>query len=422
MQYPVATLSEAVRALDPDEALNLAAPEQAQLFVDRQSHAVKKVLLMLNLGGKNTKILFSGHRGNGKSTELSRVSQELKSRWPIHFSANDKLNPQDLDASDLVLMAVIQMLKACEGNPARGIAPIQLSRNLEGRINQLGKEITKEIETSESAELNVKAGLSESLLRIFGLEGRLGKEHVTRKKIREQVEPRLDDFESIINDLTDEMNQQSNLSVVLIIEDLDKGTLEKQRRLFFEQGDTLLRVLHLPVIFTFPIALLNLPQDKRFQTFILRNFKYNEFNGQHCQIDQQHMHDIITKRVEAQRFEPGTIEQLVRYGAGIPRILLRLTQSAVVNALIRDEAPFNVTLPDVEETIKSERRDYQRILTNAQLNALVEIKAQRKIDKGNPLHLGLLDNLSVLEYENGELWYEINPIVEPLIPAAPLPT
>jgi hypothetical protein len=52
-------------------------------------------------------ITFAGHRGCGKSTELSRVSEVLKDNrfFVVYCLANEELDITDLEYSDLLLAA-----------------------------------------------------------------------------------------------------------------------------------------------------------------------------------------------------------------------------------------------------------------------------------------------------------------------------
>lgn len=412
-KYPVRTLPEAIRVLDPDHALDLNNPDELGLFVDRQADAIAEVVTLLEHGSHNTKIIFSGHRGNGKSTELSRVESELPDHWIIRFSVRERLNIADLKASDIVLMTIIQMLAETKKRH------IPISRNLDGRIQQLGKEITREIEISEGASLGVSAKITESFFSFFGLEGKLSKETVTREKVRENVGPLLSDMADLVERLAEEMEQLHGKKPVIIIEDLDKGTIAQQKEIFTEYGAILSDMLPVRVVFTFPLALRNQRQDDIFAPVMLPNFKVNERDGKPCQSGRSIMTGVITKRVAPSIIDADALNTLVCHSGGIPRILLRLARDAAVRAVTRRRRDPNsvdsITPADVEHVLNKERQNYQRILTDEQISVLQNIAETRHVDKGNPVHLELLDNLSILEYQNGNLWYEVNPVVLPLL-------
>lgn len=46
----------------------------------------------------------------------------------------------------------------------------------------------------------------------------------------------------------------------------------------------------------------------------------------------------------------------------------------------------------------------------------MNVKASKNI-RNDAEHRALLHNLSLLEYRNGDVWYDVNQVVVPLIPA-----
>jgi hypothetical protein len=56
--------------------------------------------------GKSAHVCYAGHRGNGKTTELFMVMEQLKKEVPFHFvyqAADADLATSDLDYPDLML-------------------------------------------------------------------------------------------------------------------------------------------------------------------------------------------------------------------------------------------------------------------------------------------------------------------------------
>ena len=68
------------------------------------------------------KILFSGHRGSGKSTELAKLTMELQDQFfIIHYSVKNILNLLDLTYEDVVLSIGLELFREARSNGRRGV-------------------------------------------------------------------------------------------------------------------------------------------------------------------------------------------------------------------------------------------------------------------------------------------------------------
>ena len=99
----------------------------------------------------------------------------------------------------------------------------------------------------------------------------------------------------------------------------------------------------------------------------------------------------------------------------IPRELIALSRYATLEA--RKMGHPNITLEAVELAARRKRMDYEVLLTSTQLNLLRKIH-ETKIIENDEAHRALLHNLSALEYRNSRVWYDVHPLVEPLLPEA----
>jgi signal recognition particle GTPase len=87
-------LSEVYDIFDPQEALS--GDKLREYYVKRES-PVKSLADILS-SEKPLKYLFVGSRGNGKSTELNRLSELVNDKlFVVSFSIKDKLNLFDVD-------------------------------------------------------------------------------------------------------------------------------------------------------------------------------------------------------------------------------------------------------------------------------------------------------------------------------------
>lgn len=76
------TLAEVIRYFNPMQPLR--GDELKSWYIDRPGNPadkMEKYLQGLALNDMPVKILFTGHRGNGKSTELNKLSEKIKNQF-----------------------------------------------------------------------------------------------------------------------------------------------------------------------------------------------------------------------------------------------------------------------------------------------------------------------------------------------------
>ena len=72
-------------------------------YVERPHAPLQPMKAYLRAADQHVKVLFGGHRGSGKSTELARLAEDLKDEFfVVPFSARS-LNLEDLNYVDVVL-------------------------------------------------------------------------------------------------------------------------------------------------------------------------------------------------------------------------------------------------------------------------------------------------------------------------------
>jgi hypothetical protein len=69
---------------------------------------------------------------------------------------------------------------------------------------------------------------------------------------------------------------------------------------------------------------------------------------------------------------------------------------------------------DVAQAVLARRRDYHILLEARQKDLLRQIHASKGVNN-DPDHRALLHNLSVLEFRNDDVWYDVHPVVIPLL-------
>lgn len=412
MPSKATSLKEAMNILDPEWPLSTNEDLDA-FFVPRAASPLGELRLLLTDSTTPQKILFTGHRGSGKSTELAKLANQLGgSHFIVHYSVKSVLNLFDLSYVDVLLSLGLELIRQVTARK------INIRDDVLEHIRLFTSEVTKEVETGVKAGASISSELNAFVAK---LTGKLTTEAATRETVREKVSHRLSDLLESIDLLAREAEKSTGQRMLVIVEDLDKTDLETARTLFYNNAQSL-QAPPVSVIYTFPTALRH---DNAFmqieQTFpmpcVLPNLKTRSRRGrapgagEDDEIPQ--LSEILTRRVKKGLFTTGALTELARLSGGIPRELIALARYACLDARLKERPVIDEEA--VECAAQRKRRDYQVLLDSAQLGRLAEIHASQRVENDEQ-DRALLHNLSVLEYRNGDVWHDVHPLIEPLLP------
>ena len=382
-------------------------------YVERPDSPEAAIKIYLINNTTDTKILFSGHRGSGKTSTLSRLACDaeiLKSFYVVKFSIKDELNVADLTYTDLLLAIGHRLYE--EGKA-------WLDSGLRDDLDKWSAEVTRVTTKADQAEVKVEAGIGAWFFKAAGLL-RTGFED--KREFRLKFEPRVPQLIEFINRIIRAIETNPDAQgreVLLILEDLDKPTVDVAMDLFSTKG-TVLTQPECKIIFTVPTSLLysgqyNVVKENFSKQFPLPSFKIKEKSGERNEAGWARMREIVEKRIEPQLIESKALDFAVEMSGGVVRELIRIVQGAASRALV---AKANVIkLEHVKQAVDELRMEYSFSLTREDyidiLRRVHESKELRYPDE-KPL-LELLHNLFILQYPNGAGWYGVNPIVHKLI-------
>lgn len=193
--------------------------------------------LLNNPGGK-LQILFSGYRGCGKSTELNKLQQEISNDFMVlNFSIREELDLVNLNYVELFVITMEKLFDVVAEYNIR-INP-QLFKSVSEWSRTVEIEKIRVLTGEASLEAGLEAEVSVPLFaRFFGkMRTAANASASTKKNIIESIEPRLSDLLGHCNDLVREVKSKlpeiGKKGLIIIIEDLDKLSIEKSEELFF---------------------------------------------------------------------------------------------------------------------------------------------------------------------------------------------
>ncbi len=382
-------------------------------YISRPHAPLEKMKAFLLSNEEPVKVLFSGHRGSGKSTELRRLAKGLETHFYIvPFSVAGMLNMADLKYADVVLACAVALIRKVIEDGNFVTLDDKLQQNL---YDFLTNEITKETTIATTTSGNISAKLTQLILSI---EAKYGKEATTRETMRQKLFPRLTDLIDRVNSVCVAIKSKTERLPLIVVEDLDKALLTDTRTLFFDNA-VALNSLGCHVIYTFPIALCystQFPPRKRDYDnhFSLHNININQ-HALHNEPDtdgRNKLREVVTRRVQSELFAGNALDTIIDLSGGLMRDLVRIVRKSALNAITANSPVITV---EMAQQVGAELGDdYRRILLPAHYEALRTAHRSKEIVPNETVQQ-LLENLSLLEYHDDAVWCDVHPVVLPLL-------
>ncbi len=427
-------MSQDVRADNLDDAWRNFDPEplagDSPFFVDYERRPFDRFKrALLRSPGQPMRFFLAGFRGSGKSTHLNRlaIDPELTGKFLIaKYSVRDACDLNDITVVDLMVSMASSIISSLPQDFDTSRSPAK------EMINELlvwGQRIEERVRTQATeAEASVAAGAQASygiplLASIFvKLTARMRTEVSSRRTIREVLEPQLSDLIEKLNRLASVINIQTNRPLLVLVDDTDK--LEHRfTNTIFHEGLPNLSSLTFHVLYTvreFTFFSPDFPEIKAGSPSadMLRNVKV--WNETSRDPDSKGI-DLLTEFVHS-RMDPSLIEQdtalkqAAHYSGGIFRQLASIMQIAIDHAIEQDRG--RVEAADVEFAANELRKGLMRIFTEKDMDDLRQVYHNH--DHPDPAQITLLFLLlAIIEFDNHDFWYDVNPVLWPAFAESP---
>jgi hypothetical protein len=359
-------------------------------------------------------VLFFGHIGSGKTTELRRYAGKLnesKRFYVVEVDVLAKLDRNNLQYTE-ALMAMAETLlerMAAEGY-ALSEADLQPVRDwfvTAVKTHATNKELTAELKTGVEA-----GGGIPGLVKLFAgftaaFKTGSSQKSEWRQEIRNRFTTLASAFSNLIRAAEAELARVGRAERVLFLVDgTDKMRGEDTQQFFVQDAEQLLAIQTL-AIYTAP---LHLKYDGRLggkldADMVLPMMKLQERDGTRCEAGWRTLRQLLLLRADRSLFaSDADIDRLVEFCGGHPRELLRLLK------LCCEVAEERIDAAVVDKAVRQLAADYRYFLKPADYLLL------RAIDD-NPAHGGndaqaqeLLHRLALLQYNDGT-WRRSHPVV-----------
>ncbi|WP_341730569.1 P-loop NTPase fold protein [Microcoleus sp. EPA2] len=425
------TLKEAYRACDVKP---LTGDDIARYYVDlsavRNTVAIEDVSTDLDFQepGEFNTILFTGHRGCGKSTELKRIQSRWKNDYRvIYIEFDQELDVNDAEYTDLYLLFINKV--------ADDLTKLQLKFDpkLLERFESWFKEVTKEteeaVQSSVSIETEASAGTEIPFIykltaKLLGqIKGSSQQKQVIRETLQRNLSRLQTDINLLFQDAFEKVRQKYpdryQKGFLVIVDNLDRVPPNVGNHLFFDYAPQL-QELDCTIIYTVPISVIhsyknvsNLFGNPNIVPMVnIYEFSRSECNLNYNQQRLEGVASLIEQRVDVDAVfdDRQQLLDLAKASGGHVRQLMQTTRSACRTAVTRKHS--KVLGEDVTYALNQQQFDFERsIPTLDYYTILAQVCINKDINK-DEIGQNLLFNLAVLEYNGNSRWNYVNPLVK----------
>ena len=409
--YKAMDIGEVINRMDSSSPLRYEERDRwEQLYTPSGRGQVDKMVSIFCRKSAGFKVLFGGHSGNGKTTELSRFRchpKILDKYFIIEFDVNEVLNPYDLEVVELLLVTYVEIRAHAEEKN------LIISKEITDRFDKAEGFFRGRLRTSE--ETSGVLGLKINLFTILKTDAQF------RKVIREEYRPRLNELIQLLDDLLLEVTAYYETRIPLIVIDgLDLVSEEKAQKLFTADATYIAQIKNAGMLLTLPISVIHSTAATHVAKVFgqapisFKNLRLTDQDGKvdpKAETNRQTMRDFVLRRMDASLIEDEALDMVIHYSGGVFRTLVDLLSDAAVNADVNDENLITAT--HVKDAANEMKIGMSRTLMRDQWELLQEIHEHKQLLSQTKLDTWrtLLQGLYALEYTNGEEWYDLNPLL-----------
>ncbi len=414
------------RATDIDSAYRACNPRQPltaedERYVDlAESRGTKQLALSVARQIRRSeqevpvKLLFTGHRGSGKTTELLRLQRVLEDEkfFTIYMDAEELLALDSLSYLD-VLVTLAQQVQAGLHERALMLPEKLLGNIFDWFVEHIIEEDRKtdfQGTVKGEAKVGSKIPFFANLFISTRAELKTGsaRRETIRKKLRKELTVFMEQLNLLVSTARQTVKKQGFRDLVLIVDGMEKMHYEPNEdghsthsELFIHHAEQLCAP-QCHIIYTVPVSLSyshNLGAD--FDDIrVLPMVRMDEAG-----ISQ--LLAVIEQRVDTQQVfvDQEMLVELARTSGGVIRELMRLVRFAA------DTDNEKIGAEEVEYAINTLKKHYDRLIRSGDIKIFRRLSQARRIQGGDKEAGRLLDQRLVLEYQNGELWADLHPVI-----------
>lgn len=274
----------------------------------------------------------------------------------------------------------------------------------------------------------------EAGFKLFSLiQNKLKAEASVRNELKREFERKVSELVAQINAIAAAVENATGKQILVIIDDLDKLDLATVREVYREH----IKALFLPgfrIIYTTPIAslrdgplratMISETDDQIVEMQVAKLFKKVDSRAEvmePIEENRQKLCDMLDRRIGPTLMEPEIAEAIVLKSGGVLRELIRLANKCCRICLrqirrAQDVEAILINQEVFDQAVQNMRLDFEAPLGKADYEILrATYQSFKPEDPKAQAFLDLLHGLHILEYRNGQIWYDLHPVVTDLL-------
>jgi len=370
--------------------------------------------------GANAHLLL-GHRGCGKSTELSRLKQRFEEYGqPVCIiDTNIETDLYRITHWDIMLLITDGLCKIAEEKHVS--LPADLLTAVFDYLKKDKEEITTE-EKSASAGISLGAEaktptLIEILSAFLSIKSNLKVSATTQTIIKERMEKSAADWVIYTKQISDCITAAcNNKQPIIIFENLDK--IPDPEMIFSLLRFSVLAQMSFPVIYTFPIDQYYASEIASIRAMytphILPMIKVSDVNKNIHQGGIYVIRKIVELRANLQLFDETNkvLDTLIKQTGGCLRHLFECIMTAATRASWR--GADKIEAEDADRALANLRYELTSQISQPDYSKLIAIYNEPKFREqisDKDFLLKKMRTSVVLEYKNGDRWHDLHPLI-----------
>lgn len=362
-------------------------------------------------------VLFFGHVGSGKTTELRRYARRLDDAGKfrvIEVDAVARLDVNNLQVADALMAMAETLVGWLHANGyaigEADLAPLQRAVAKVISSRSTGHELSAEVQAEVSAG-NSLLGLIKLLARFTAS----AKTNATTKtewriEVRNTFTALAQAFNQLIRAAEAALQQAGQAErLVFLLDGTDKMRGEDTQRFFVQDAEQLLAVQAF-VVYTAPLHLkyTGTLAGKLDADLVLPMIKLHERDGARCEAGWTALRELLLHRADRSLFaSEAEIARLIEHCGGHPRDLLRLLK------LCCEYADQCIDADAVERALAQMASDFRYFLEPEDYTLLAAIDRDQIHGGNDERTRNLLYRLALLQYNDGS-WRRSHPALRRL--------
>jgi energy-coupling factor transporter ATP-binding protein EcfA2 len=370
--------------------------------------------IMKSPSNNNNAVLFLGHKGCGKSTELVRLKSVLQDDGYCVEYLNCKLEIDlpNAEYEDLFILMTQKLIKIADDlkcDVDKAIIKKALSYWDDKEVKEA---IQEEIGYHIGSEISAGTGLGGFLKAFIKISGYVKNKSERRTEVRKNIERRASEWIAIIESISHSIQCRLNgKAPILILEELDKMYPEKAIEIFYNNASALSQI-PFKAIYTFPI---NLYYSEKFSTLksyfrhkTLPMIRVHNRDMSKNEEGADIIKDIVYRRAEKKLFDCVVLDEMIIKTGGSLRDLFEV----IINAGNRadNRKADKIEKEDAVSALNSLQSDLTRIIEVKDYEFLKDAYNKKEQIRESSELLKFMEALIILEY-NGRRWHDLHPLV-----------